>query len=454
MGANSSADADVPSSVDDENPTSKKIKNVFQLSTGFTDGEACSLMPFDVFQTMFSLTECDQLGRLLLAHIKVRLKNVKGFTQEEFVEIGEEFVNLSGQHMINNYWDIFTSGKEEISKEEVLSFVDVMFTLACVTCGGKQLAADTVETVKQKYFNALVSNMINSSNTVYKTEFCQWTQKHCAHLISGAHSWITGVWSDLEWKRNLGQLTDFQADADIPCKSSGILHVPVFWLLSCALPHIYRLAVYDTDDQLSQSTSDRMREMFHWLSLYDSNDHGTSINRFCHHVFEYSGPTVLMLEFEDDHVYCLAVDTPWRESSSRWGGMYTSLIQILPVFRIVMSGADMIFMNLQLRGLPKGIQIGKDHKSLVLEINEELTSVKKYGIPYKLIRLEVWGCGSDTARKAQLEQRHWEKRETEKLRNQKLKIDDWKDSPDRQLLSWGGVEVTHSEALHPDDEKK
>ena len=49
----------------------------------------------------------------------------------------------------------------------------------------------------------------------------------------------------------------------------------------------------------------------------------------------------------------------------------------------------MVYLNLQDRNVPKGIQIGKDARSLVLEINDELTKVRHFGSEYELHSVEV-----------------------------------------------------------------
>ncbi len=52
-------------------------------------------------------------------------------------------------------------------------------------------------------------------------------------------------------------------------------------------------------------------------------------------------------------------------------------------------GAAMIYLNLQDRNVPKGIQIGKDARSLVLETNDDLTKVRHFGLEYELLAIEV-----------------------------------------------------------------
>jgi hypothetical protein len=49
----------------------------------------------------------------------------------------------------------------------------------------------------------------------------------------------------------------------------------------------------------------------------------------------------------------------------------------------------MLFYNTEVRGLPKGFQFGKDSKSVMLEIDEDMTTAKHYGVPLQLKVVEV-----------------------------------------------------------------
>jgi hypothetical protein len=105
----------------------------------------------------------------------------------------------------------------------------------------------------------------------------------------------------------------------------------------------------------------------------------------------------------------------------------------------------MLYLNIQDRTVPKGLQVGKDLRSLLLHIDEGLTKVKYYGIEYDIHRLEVWGCGDPRIREAQLHQKKWEHQQAVKSKDRKLKLEDWKDNPDRQLLNMGGVTTEHAQ---------
>lgn len=59
-------------------------------------------------------------------------------------------------------------------------------------------------------------------------------------------------------------------------------------------------------------------------------------------------------------------------------------------------------------------------------------------IPYSLECIEVWGCGDQASREAQLDIKKWEVKEAERQRCVKLSASDWLDHPDRYLLELAG----------------
>lgn len=72
-----------------------------------------------------------------------------------------------------------------------------------------------------------------------------------------------------------------------------------------------------------------------WSRLYDSGDDGLSINRFQFHVFNYKGPTLMIVTADNGYSMAIASDGEWKESCHFWGGEDTVLLQLTPEFRIV-----------------------------------------------------------------------------------------------------------------------
>ena len=49
----------------------------------------------------------------------------------------------------------------------------------------------------------------------------------------------------------------------------------------------------------------------------------------------------------------------------------------------------MVYLNMTNRNVPKCIQFGKDTRSLILQIDNDLEKVKEYGIEKPIDRLQV-----------------------------------------------------------------
>lgn len=74
-----------------------------------------------------------------------------------------------------------------------------------------------------------------------------------------------------------------------------------------------------------------------WSLLYNSDNDGMSINRFQFHVFNYKGPTCMIVTADNGYTMAIASDTEWRESCHFWGNEDATLLQLQPEFRIVES---------------------------------------------------------------------------------------------------------------------
>ncbi|XP_064612544.1 uncharacterized protein LOC135476446 [Liolophura sinensis] len=182
-----------------------------------------------------------------------------------------------------------------------------------------------------------------------------------------------------------------------------------------------------------------------WSLLYSSNDHGLSANRFSYHVTSYHGPSVMLIAFEGNHVYCVASDTEWREDGSVFGGADCQLIQVSPSYRVIQVGAGLFLWNEKSRDKRRGIQIGKDSKTPPIFIPRDFDTVQHYGVDCRLHSIEVWSVGNQATKLAQMKQKQWEKKEVEKSRQQKLRLDpNWEENPDKAILEWGGIHTSHA----------
>lgn len=65
---------------------------------------------------------------------------------------------------------------------------------------------------------------------------------------------------------------------------------------------------------------------------------------------------------------------------------------------VVTEGPKLLYLNSTIRGYPKGIRAGTDPRKPAIDVNEGFTVVTYCGIPYPLISVEVWGCGTPQSR--------------------------------------------------------
>jgi hypothetical protein len=58
----------------------------------------------------------------------------------------------------------------------------------------------------------------------------------------------------------------------------------------------------------------------------------------------------------------------------------------------------MMYLNNSIRGYPKGLRAGLDPRKPIIEVDDGFTVVTYRSIPYPLINVQVWGCGSQQSR--------------------------------------------------------
>ncbi|XP_014771795.1 uncharacterized protein LOC106870288 isoform X1 [Octopus bimaculoides] len=377
-------------------------------------------------------------------------------TKEQFVKAGKEILNL---HEVNDqkkyYFRLFALGKDVLTKDDSRDLVVVCYALAL-----------SLSSIPYSQFansegclEAMVNSMFGIQESISYEDFERWMEKHCPHLFSSVHEWVLCILTGS--KSHTEEVTTAVPELDHILKGHYLINKTVLWCMTISLPGVYITIPKPTDLRtqpsayafVSSSVQDllqkaRLPHCQTWNLLYNSNDHGLSMNRFSHHVSSYKGSCVTLLSFEAKNLYCIASDCGWREGSRRYGNDQCLLIQLLPIYRVMQAGPNMLLWNEHNREMKKGIQIGRDAKSLILEIPSEFDSIKHYGVTCKLHRVEVWGCGGPGALEAQIKQKQWEIKDTQKHRTKKFtlhqKSESWEDNPDKQLLEWGGISTNHS----------
>ncbi|KAK9753224.1 tld [Popillia japonica] len=146
----------------------------------------------------------------------------------------------------------------------------------------------------------------------------------------------------------------------------------------------------------------------HWLILYDSNEMGLAANRFLHHVLAYKGPTLILIKANDDSLFCVASPCEWKESHLYWGGEDCAVVQLLPKFQMLEKGSKMLYLNTTVRGYPQGLRAGSDPRAPIIAIDGGFEKFEFRKIPYSISCIEVWGCGDQANREAQLDVKKWQ----------------------------------------------
>ncbi|BFZ04605.1 hypothetical protein BsWGS_07644 [Bradybaena similaris] len=400
----------------------------------------------------------------LLYRCMMRVGGADGerITKEQFVKAGKEILNWDDKQLVDYYFHIFTEGGDVLKREGARAMFEVSFllTLSVSIIHHQEDERDAL------MFDAMVTGLFGSKTEVNISEFSRWLKKSCPHLFDSVHSWVLQVLAGSVLPQEMFQDMAQVEELDGVVSSSGCVTIPILWVLSVTLPPVYTVpaanaALSSEGASALPSSSDtgketagtspalrkmeRLPQLQRWKLLYSSSEHGLSINRFKHHVSAYNAPSVTFIAFEGGNIYCLAVDRSWSEGLKKFGGVNCMLIQLLPTYSVVQAGEKMVRWNEAARDVPKGISIGCDGRAEVLRLSLDFDSVLHYGTPYKIHRIEVWGCGSDTTLQAQKNQKEWESKAVERERGRKLRPEalgeDLHNNPDKQLLQWGGVNV-------------
>lgn len=370
---------------------------------------------------------------------------------EQFVKAGREILKLfdeTDQHKY--YFRLFSQGKDYLIKDDALTMINVAYALTL----SSSMITYSRAPQDDALFEAIVQSMFNMSSEIKFQELEKWLEQHSPHMFCGVHNWVYTILTG-------SKIPTEMETAPVPFLDkfrgeNNMLTMGVLWVLSACLPYMYthvekeaEASAKDTKNPLLTSylfimKLARLSRCQSWNMLYDSDQHGLSMNRFINHVTGYLESSITLLSFEGRNTYCLAMDQPWKDSSSRMGKADAMLIQLTPVYRVVQSGPSMALWNTLDRNLPKGIQIGQTGKSTVLNIPLDFDHIQHYGVNCVLNKVEVWGCGGTDAAEFQLKQKRWERKEVERAQSKKLHMDvNWDENPDKAILNWGGIEVNH-----------
>lgn len=377
-----------------------------------------------------------------------------------FVEASNYLMSLlTDSQQLEFYIKVYAGDEERINKTDVFDLISAAHQVS--TCTQRTCC------LPDNILMAVVNGVMHGKESVNTKYLHSWFCQHCPRLVVWLHRSIVHMLT--VGYRTIPENTEEEEDIrdtpilDHPGKSScASLHPALIWLLTCSLPTLYtkqqKNQALPSSNNLLLDPHVFIEKMIlavsptHWDPLYNSDNHGLSINRFQHHVFGYHGATLVFITTEGDNMFCVASDQEWRDSKHFWGGEHAVCLHLTPEYKIVESGAKILYFNMTSRGFPTGFQVGTDSTNRALTLDSNLTIVTYRKIPYKLKSLEVWGCSTIEVREAQQEQKKREVKDTENRRKVKLNSSDWLDNPDRYLIELAGTRLSYAQYDNPQPE--
>ncbi|OWR54849.1 putative Ankyrin repeat domain-containing protein 13C [Danaus plexippus plexippus] len=321
-----------------------------------------------------------------------------------------------------------------------------------------------------KTLSAVIRGCFNNKDSHSVGFVVRWLEEHCHRLIFPIHRYCVHILAtrhrdieslsssssssgSLELGTPVLERGSWAGGSGAGSGGSGLLPVSAAWLLAATAPPLYsRPAKPPPHPGGTTASTAWMARLVcalpsHWVPLYASNEHGLGANRFLHHTLAYRGPTLVVIEgkcageesSESERVtVVVCAPQEWRDTHQYWGGPQGALVQLYPTLSLVECGPKLLYLNSHIRGYPRGLRSGSDPRRPLLSVNEGFDSFTFKGVPYTLCAVEVWGCGEQALREAQLEVKKWQVREAERQRQVKISAADWIEHPDRYLLELAG----------------
>ena len=370
----------------------------------------------------------------------------------EFVRAVHKLMSCDSRQLVTivTYLEVFSDG--DVLVEQVLSCA---CKLALKLPDTDSASGEEPAPGNNLYLAAASSTICGSEENprdLKAASVASWIVDNMPGVFDSVHGWVErAVWSSSAKATDLvpfalPRCVSMSSKASI---SSELLNEDGIWVLSTLLPpcflghHVSKTAAATAAPVSSTGASTGGQ----WNILYNSRDHGLSLNRFKHHVLDYQGPNLCCIRCDQGKVIVIGVDGEWRESSSTWGGPDCMLVQIAPNIQPLASGSKLLLFNEKTRGVRLGLSVGRDMSSPDVHLDENLD---KLTLRSSLARLpenlcvrgiEVWGCGGADLQAAQQRQKEWDKQQVEKRRKVK-RPGRWEENPDALLLEWGGVHTT------------
>lgn len=444
-----------------QSPHHESLSKLFEELAEVQEGK--SVIKKETFQKYFTSKE-DDFGELLFSYIVSTggsQRNIVELTREVFLHGFENFLDKgeTTEGKLELYFLVFSDGESTMSFTDVVEMFHISRSLAiAVNASALQGPRSEAETIADVWARSVMGD---DSSHIDCQKFCGWAKQNCPRVFDSIHYWMTKMLLYKGHSRDTPAGDIPKGFNAIPCltkefDSHSLLNTETLWILSTILSPCFLgcagTQMFSSREKQASANADEEKPMKsethrEWELLYDSEQHGQSLNRFKHHCMAYHGPTVTLLRVGKEVLLVVAVDVEWRESISGWGNSDCRIIQVRPKFQVLRAGPNLIFLNERARGLPSGIVFGQTSRPCVT-LDTSLASAKLHYrtslLPQTVIKIEVWGCGGKGIKQKQEKQQQWERKQAEKL--QKVKRPGrWDDNPDKAILEMAGVTTNHSQ---------
>uniref|UniRef100_A0A6B2L9P9 TLDc domain-containing protein n=1 Tax=Arcella intermedia TaxID=1963864 RepID=A0A6B2L9P9_9EUKA len=210
-----------------------------------------------------------------------------------------------------------------------------------------------------------------------------------------------------------------------------------------------------------------------WKVIYAATTHGRSLNRLTTQIFDYGGPTILIMSDRNGGIFGAYTTEVWRSKADFREDRTAFLFSLAPHFGIYRAtGTDTNHIYLYNNPnphvqFPVGIGFGGIIRAFRLWINDDLdrgesreicTSFARgkvaQAIMFEVYVIEVWGCGGEKAEIEQQRAKAAKDKEIEKRRKVKkeLVMETWDSGPSKYVMDLAGKTGVSDEFL--DDVKK
>ncbi|XP_065681875.1 uncharacterized protein LOC100202453 isoform X2 [Hydra vulgaris] len=361
---------------------------------------------------------------------------------EHFKSDDNKGKNNVGSYLFNWYFiDLLKASpiSRKIFAERAQTILDYDLTLIFKDCCkyGILLAMDSCVILKEDVLIcSMVKSCLNGATCVSKKNVKSFLIDESFYIFAGFEAWLFEKFTGSPLKTNFEMLL-----LPTECESGNTMLTPTLLYFLCTrLPTCY----IRMDNKFNDINKDAENEKFSWNLLYDSNQHGLSLNRFKSKLMNYKSATITILKFVSGVVLILALDEPWRDGPDKYGGPYCQLIEVSPNLKVIETNSSMVYLKENSRSISTGLHIGCDTNSKV-KIDKDLQCAElnyRNSVNEVLGRVETWGCGGVKAKRNQEDLKKWELNEIEKRKKVKLP-GEW--DTDKAILEMGGVCVNHSQ---------